>query len=159
MHRCSARGFHVLGPPPSPADSCFSAYTNFTYSGLAITGAPTAGPATGGIAPGGRADLFEEVASVTCRIANSGGVAGAEVAQLYVGYPASVTAPPRQLRGFDKLPLAAGADGTATFSLRRRDLSYWDVASQEWIVPSGTFKISVGASSRDLRLVGELTVA
>ncbi|KAK8052256.1 beta-glucosidase 1 [Apiospora rasikravindrae] len=134
-------------------------YTNFTYSAIAVDGAPTAGPATGDIVPGGRADLFETVATVTVNVANSGSVTGAEVAQLYVGYPSSVTAPPKQLRGFEKLPLAAGASGTATFALRRRDLSYWDVAQQNWVVPTGAFTISVGASSRDIRQTATLTVS
>ncbi|KAK8128694.1 hypothetical protein PG984_009802 [Apiospora sp. TS-2023a] len=134
-------------------------YTNFTYSAIAVDGAPKSGPATGAIVSGGRADLFETVATVTVTVANSGGVAGAEVAQLYVGYPSSVTAPPRQLRGFEKLPLAAGASGTATFALRRRDLSYWDVARQNWVVPTGAFTISVSASSRDIRQTATLTVS
>ncbi|KAK8080840.1 hypothetical protein PG997_008658 [Apiospora hydei] len=134
-------------------------YTNFTYSAITVDGAPAAGPATGDIVPGGRADLFETVATVTVNVANSGSVTGAEVAQLYVGYPSSVTAPPKQLRGFEKLPLAAGASGTATFALRRRDLSYWDVAQQNWVVPTGAFTISVGASSRDIRQTATLTVS
>jgi beta-glucosidase len=57
---------------------------------------------------------------VTAKITNSGGVGGAEVPQLYVGYPSSAPGlPPKQLRGFNKLKLEAGASGTATFKLRR----------------------------------------
>lgn len=96
---------------------------------------------------------------MTATIQNSGAAAGSEVAQLYVGYPGAANAPPRQLRGFAKLPLAAGASGTATFPLRRRDLSYWDVRQQNWVVPTGSFNITVGASSRDLRQVATLTVS
>jgi beta-glucosidase len=124
-----------------------------------VTGAPTSGPATGDITSGGRADLFATVATVTASIQNAGAVSGSEVAQLYVGYPTSAGAPPRQLRGFAKLPLAGGASGTATFALRRRDLSVWDSKLQNWVVPSGAFNITVGASSRDLRLAASLTVA
>jgi beta-glucosidase len=62
------------------------------------------------------------------------------------------------LRGFNKLKLEAGASGTATFKLRRRDLSFWDVGRQAWTVPSGEFKVMVGASSRDVRLEGKITV-
>ncbi|ETS83432.1 beta-glucosidase L [Pestalotiopsis fici W106-1] len=134
-------------------------YTNFTYSDIKVTGTPTSGPATGTVSSGGRADLFEAVATVTASIKNTGSVDGSEVAQLYVGYPSSAAAPPKQLRGFAKLPLTAGASGTATFALRRRDLSYWDTKLQNWVVPSGTFNITVGASSRDIRQVATLTVA
>lgn len=93
-------------------------------------------------------------------ITNSGDVAGAEVAQLYLSLPASagVDAPLRQLRGFEKLDLAPGESGTVEFVLRRKDASYWDVAAQQWVLPAGEFAIAVGASSRDLRLQGSLTV-
>lgn len=96
---------------------------------------------------------------MTATITNSGSVAGAEVAQLYLSLPSGAPAtPPKQLRGFQKLFLEAGASGTVTFNLRKKDLSYWDVPSQNWIVPSGTFGVSVGASSRDLRLTGSFDV-
>ncbi|PSN73952.1 beta-glucosidase 1 precursor [Corynespora cassiicola Philippines] len=133
-------------------------YTNFTYADIAIEGAPTAGPATGTKGPGGPADLFETVATVTATITNSGGVTGAEVAQLYLGYPASAGTPPKQLRGFNKLRLEAGQSGTTEFKLRRRDLSVWDSARQNWVVPTGDFTVFVGASSRDVRLQGKITV-
>jgi beta-glucosidase len=109
--------------------------------------------------PGGSADLFDTVATVTATITNSGGVTGAEVAQLYIGMPASApAAAPKQLRGFTKLKLDAGKSGTATFKLRRRDLSYWDSGRQTWVVPTGDFTVWVGASSRDVRLTGKITV-
>lgn len=135
-------------------------YTTYEYSDITVDSSATSGPATGTRKPGGREDLFETVATVTATITNSGEVDGAEIAQLYVSYPESAPeTPPRQLRGFQKLKLAAGASDTATFNIRRRDISYWDVGAQEWIVPAGEFKISVGASSRDLKLDGTFTVA
>ncbi|KAI1851572.1 hypothetical protein JX265_012346 [Neoarthrinium moseri] len=153
------RHFDQAGITPRYEFGFGLSYTNFTYSDIKVTGAPTSGPATGAITSGGHADLFGTVATVTTTISNSGSVSGSEVAQLYVGYPASAATPPRQLRGFVKLPLAAGASGTATFALRRRDLSYWDTKQQNWVVPSGSFNITVGASSRDLRQIATLTVA
>jgi beta-glucosidase len=136
------------------------AYTTFGYSNLDVSSTATSGPATGPIVPGGQKDLFDNVATVTARITNSGSVAGAEVAQLYVTYPSSAPSTPlRQLRGFNKIKLAAGASGTATFNIRRRDLSIWDVRTQKWVVPSGTFQISVGASSRDIRLRGSINIS
>lgn len=92
-------------------------------------------------------------------VANSGSVDGAEVVQVYLGMPSGAPAsPPRQLRGFSKGFLLAGQSGTADITLRRKDMSYWDVVSQNWIVPSGTFSISVGSSSRDIRLTGSIDV-
>ncbi|KAK4098148.1 glycoside hydrolase family 3 protein [Parathielavia hyrcaniae] len=136
-------------------------YTNFTYSSLRTTtpSAIPSGPARGPTLPGGPSDLWDTVATVTATITNTGAVAGAEVAQLYLTLPASApAAPPKQLRGFAKLKLEPGASGTATFKLRRRDLSYWDVGRQQWVVPAGTFGVRVGASSRDIRLTGSLQV-
>jgi beta-glucosidase len=62
------------------------------------------------------------------------------------------------LRGFTKLKLEAGASGTATFKLRRRDMSYWDEASRKWSVANGDYTVFVGSSSRDVRLTGKITV-
>ncbi|OTA63369.1 glycoside hydrolase family 3 protein [Hypoxylon sp. EC38] len=133
-------------------------YTNFTYSTIFVDGRPTSGPATGDIISGGRADLWETVLRVTVTITNTGTVKGAEVAQLYVSYPESAATPPKQLRGFDKLVLEPGASDNAAFDLKRRDLSIWDTAKQNWVVPAGTFNITVGASSRDIRQAGTLEV-
>jgi beta-glucosidase len=92
-------------------------------------------------------------------ITNTGDVDGAEVAQLYLSYPSSAPdTPPLQLRGFDKVSLAAGESGTATFNLRWRDFSYWDTGSNSWVVPSGSFGVSVGASSRDIKQEGAIQV-
>ncbi|KAG7138834.1 Beta-glucosidase cel3A like protein [Verticillium longisporum] len=134
-------------------------YTKYEYSNIAVNSVAIGGPAVGETGPGGRIDLFDDVAEVTATITNTGEVAGAEVAQLYITLPPSAPATPsKQLRGFAKLKLAAGESGTVTFPLRRKDLSYWDVTSQNWIVPQGTIGVKVGASSRDIRLEGEIEV-
>jgi beta-glucosidase len=124
-----------------------------------VKGVPTSGPATGTVIPGGRADLWNTVSTVTVTVANTGSVKGAEVAQLYVGYPASANTPPKQLRGFSKIALDAGAKNSIAFTILRRDLSVWDSAKQNWVVPTGEFTFYVGASSRDVRQTGKITVA
>ena len=40
----------------------------------------------------------------------------------------------------------------------KRDLSYWNIVSQDWIIPSGEFRVSIGFSSRDIHLTGQMTV-
>jgi beta-glucosidase len=133
-----------------------AAYTKFTYSGLTTSYTDkSAGSTT--TAPGGAAGLYDTVATVTATITNSGAVQGAEVAQLYISLPSSAPETPvRQLRGFSKINLGAGESGTVTFDVRRKDLSYWDTDTQKWVTPTGTFNVSVGASSRDLRLTGTM---
>jgi beta-glucosidase len=130
-------------------------YTTFTYSDLTVTTTNSSALAstypTGSLSVGGKADLWDEVMTVSLSITNSGSVDGNEIAQLYVAYPAEADQPVRQLRGFEKVLVAAGATESVTFSLRRRDLSYWDVQAQDWAVATGTYTFSVGASSRDLR--------
>jgi beta-glucosidase len=79
------------------------------------------------------------------------------VPQLYLEYPAKegVEFPVRVLRGFDKVYLRPGEFRTVHFSLTRRDLSYWDVVAQNWVmVTEGAYKLRVGLSSRDLLLTG-----
>lgn len=136
-----------------------AAYTTFAYSSLNIRVTATPGVNSGPIIPGGHRDNFQSIGSITVNVANSGTVPGSEVAQLYIGLPASApSTPPKQLRGFQKLPLAPGQRATATFPLTRRDIAYWDVGQKAWVVPSGTFKVFVGSSSRDIREQGSFTV-
>lgn len=143
-------------------------YTNFTYNDGAADGALAVSVTnatalasrypTGALAVGGVADLWDEVVRVATTVANAGAVDGAEVAQLYLTFPAEAAQPGRVLRGFEKVAVAAGASADVTFALRRRDVSYWDVAAQQWAVAPGTYTVSVGASSRDIRATGTFTV-
>ncbi|KAK1148089.1 hypothetical protein N8T08_010727 [Aspergillus melleus] len=134
-------------------------YTTFEYDNLAVSVFATSGPTTGEVIPGGPADLFESVGTVSVIVTNDGETDGAEVAQLYLGLPDSApTTPPKQLRGFDKLELSPGQSAQASFELTRRDLSYWDVALQKWVVPSGEFTVYVGSSSRDIREEDTFTI-
>ncbi|EDQ89527.1 uncharacterized protein MONBRDRAFT_32335 [Monosiga brevicollis MX1] len=96
-------------------------------------------------------DIQASKTSVSVTVTNTGSKAGAEVAQLYLGFPSSAGEPPRQLKGFEKVVLAPGAKTTVTFDLRPRDLSIWDVKQHAWSPVSGTFEVAVGASSRDIR--------
>ncbi|KAH2405967.1 hypothetical protein KXV44_005594 [Aspergillus fumigatus] len=153
------RHFDAKGIAPRYEFGYGLSYTTFKYSGLWVNMGASAGAANGQVVPGGPADLFEVVGQVSVSVRNNGRVAGAEVAQLYLGLPDSAPAtPPKQLRGFQKLMLQPGQTGRATFKLTRRDLSYWDVQQQKWVVPSGTFKVYVGSSSRDIREEGSFRV-
>lgn len=111
------------------------------------------------VMPGGNPALWETVYNVTVDVSNTGDVAGAAVPQLYLTYPDSTPAgtPPKQLRGFDKVFLEAGESKTVAFELMRRDMSYWDVVAQDWVIPTGAFKVSVGFSSRDLHEFADVT--
>jgi beta-glucosidase len=105
------------------------------------------------IAPGGNAGLFKPLYNVSASVTNTGACYGGQVAQLYVTYPPSAPGgtPPKQLRGFDKVFLESGQTKTASFELTRRDLSYWDVGLQDWVIPAGEFMLNIGFSSRDIK--------
>ena len=85
-------------------------------------------------------------------------MAGAEVAQLYLGFPASAGEPPKQLKGIQKRVLKPGQKQSVTFTLKERDLSVWDIVGHDWKKVSGDFEVYVGASSRDIRQTGKMTV-
>lgn len=114
-------------------------------------------PAGGG--EGGNPDLWEVHIKVSVQIKNSGPVGGKVVPQLYLSYPeqseasATVDFPVRVLRGFEKVYLEKGESKTVEFEVTRRDLSYWDVVRQNWVMlVEGEYKFAVGESSRDLKL-------
>lgn len=117
-------------------------------------------PSPAGGDEGGNPDLWNIYVSVSVDITNSGSVAGKEVVQLYVSFDDAVTDPAEDfpvnvLRQFEKPYIEKGEITTVEFNLTRRDLSYWDVVRQNWVMPTeGAITIKVGASSRDLRLTG-----
>ncbi|CAK7267295.1 hypothetical protein SEPCBS119000_002469 [Sporothrix epigloea] len=142
-------------------------YTTFGYSALQI--AKSAPPSkyaaypSGRVLQGGQVDLWDQLVTVTANLANTGAMGGAEVAQLYITLPGAgpsgrLNIPIRQLRGFEKTYVAAGQTVRLSFTLTRRDLSYWDVVAQKWHLPRGEFTVSVGSSSRKLPLVGTFTM-
>jgi beta-glucosidase len=137
-------------------------YTTFDYS--VATAEVTNGTAflykhpTGSFGLGGEVDLWDEVMVVSTIIQNVGAADGAEVAQLYVSFPAEAAQPVKVLRGFEKPFIAVGESAEVFFSLRRRDLSYWDVLAQKWSLAGGLYTFSVGASSRDIRATTTVTL-
>ncbi|GAA5871175.1 hypothetical protein JCM16303_001715 [Sporobolomyces ruberrimus] len=104
--------------------------------------------------------LYDISHTVTAVVKNTGKVAGAEVAQLYLTFPDGTPnkMPVRNLRGFEKPFLKPGESQTVTFELRNKDLSVWDTVKQGWMLPQGEFKVSVGSSSRKLPLKGSFKV-
>ncbi len=121
-------------------------YSTFAYSGLKLFSKKLRATAP--------------ALNVSFDIANRSAIAGVEIAQVYVGVPSlpDVPQPPRQLKGFARLSLPAKGKTTARVSLDARSFSYWDVKSHGWKVAPGTYTVSVGASSRDIRLVGQITI-
>ena len=138
-------------------------YTTFELSNMTITavgsGTVTAVSKSQETVPGGNPALWEALYTVSVDLKNTGSVNGATVPQLYISMPSSVpSTPPKQLRGFEKVFLEAGASKAVQFTLMRRDLSYWDIVLQDWVVPSGEIGVNLGFSSRDIKLTGSMTI-
>jgi beta-glucosidase len=99
---------------------------------------------------------------VTFTLANTGSASGAEVAQVYLGLPASLNEPPHRLVGWKKVLLNAGGQQNVTIEVDQNDsshpMSYWETSSNSWQVVPGTYTVYLGNSSRNLTTVGTLTV-
>ncbi len=113
-------------------------YTTFAYSGLKVAKA-----ADGGL-------------DVSLKITNTGKVASDEVPQVYLSAPSEIPEgvkfPIRALVAFDRIHLGAGEAKTVTLHVAPRQLEYWSTANGKWTRASGSRTLSVGASSRDLKL-------
>ena len=91
-------------------------------------------------------------------VTNTGNVSGKAVAQLYVQFPSGISydTPIIQLRDFSKTDtLAAGASQQLKMRVTRKDLSVWDVVSQNWIVPNPSGDYGIWLGRRDGNLGGE----
>lgn len=111
-----------------------------------------------GGAPGGNPRLYDPVARVSVTVTNTGNVAGDEVPQVYVSLGGPDDAP-KVLRGFDRITLQPGESKRWTVELTRRDVSNWDVASQNWVVTEHPKRVFVGNSSRNLPLQAPLNLS
>ncbi|KAL5326957.1 hypothetical protein ACEPPN_004646 [Leptodophora sp. 'Broadleaf-Isolate-01'] len=131
----------------------------FTYP-VGYQTTPQPDPVAGGD-QGGNPALWDVMFTISVKVTNTGTVAGKEVVMVYVQYPSDNPwdTPIIQLRAFEKTAtLAAGASATVSLQLTRRDLSIWDVVSQNWIIPvssSKPFVFWIGNSTAGLTLACE----
>jgi beta-glucosidase len=113
-------------------------YTTFAYSGLKVEKA-----SDGGL-------------DVIVDLKNTGSVDSDEVPQVYLGAPSEIPTgvqfPVRALVAFDRIHLAAGEAKTVTLHVAPRQLQYWSTKEGKWVTATGKRTVSVGASSRDLRV-------
>ena len=97
-----------------------------------------------------------DVLTVTAQVKNIGAVAGAESVQLYLHDKiASVDRPKKELKDFDKVFLQPNESKTVLMTLKQRDLSFWDVNSNNWLAEAGEFEVMLGAAVNDIRLTAK----
>lgn len=120
-------------------------YTSFLYSDFSIKSQAL--------------DASSPDITVTATITNKGMRAGAEVVQLYVAdLEPKVERPVQELKGFEKVFLAAGESKDVVFRLNKRSFAYYDTTIHDWTSKPGRFNVRLGSSSRDLRLKGDITL-
>ncbi len=118
-------------------------YTTFRFANLKI-GPPSA-------------DGF---ATVTFDVTNTGQTAGTAVAQVYVSEPgAKEPRPAHELKGFERMELAAGETKQGTVTLDARAFAWYNPAVHNWTVDPGKYRIFVGESLESLPLGGEVDLS
>ena len=107
------------------------------------------------------ADAIKDTDTVTVsfKVKNTGAVAGAEVAEVYVkDTEATIFRPEKELKGFTKVFLEAGEEKEVSVVLDKRAFAFYNVEIHDWQVETGAFEILVGASSRDIKLTAAVNV-
>jgi beta-glucosidase len=134
------RYYDTYGVEPLFAFGHGLSYTTFSYSNLVVTGKG-------------------KTATATFTVKNTGTVAGAEVAQVYVHQDKSLLPrPEKELKGFQKVFLKPGESQKITVVLDSEAFQYYNDVQGKWVMEPGTFKVLVGGSSRDIRLTGNVTL-
>jgi len=119
-------------------------YTKFSYSGLKLS-----------------SEKFNKTLTAKVTITNTGNTPGKEVVQLYLSAPVgTLDKPLEELKGFAKTGLLKpGEQETVTFALSPADLASFNTAGSAWVADAGNYTVSIGASSEDIKLSGNFTLA
>jgi beta-glucosidase len=121
---------------------CFGhglSYTSFSYSNLEV-------------------DASGPEVRVRFTVSNDGPLAGDDIPQVYASTPMPRRRERRRLVSWTRIQLEPGERHTIDLSVDNKYLSRWDTDGGVWVRDSGTYEFSVGASSRDLRLHGGVTL-
>lgn len=130
------RYYNTFGIRPAYEFGYGLSYTSFNYSDLRLSSKDFNGNIT---------------AAIT--ITNTGKVAGKEVVELYLSAPAtSVDKPAAELKAFAKTGLLnPGQSQTIRFTLQPKDLASFDTRRSSWVADAGSYTVSAGASSLDIK--------
>jgi beta-glucosidase len=113
-------------------------YTKFKYSNLKLIKGDDSG---------------RTIVTAQFDIENTGKVAGAEVAELYVNErKPDLFRPEKELKGFKRVFLEPGDKETVAIPLDETAFAYYDPDKKSWVAQKDRFRILVGGSSRDIYL-------
>ncbi|HSY72454.1 MAG TPA: glycoside hydrolase family 3 C-terminal domain-containing protein [Alloacidobacterium sp.] len=138
------RTYMYLKAKPLYAFGYGLSYTTFSYSNLKLSS--------------DRLNSKDEL-TVSVDIKNTGSRAGDEVVQLYVTHMGSaVSRPAEELKGFSRVTLQPGETKTVTMPLKAQALTYWNEASNQFVVEPDKVQIKIGSSSDDIKLEKTVSV-
>ncbi|MFY1046303.1 glycoside hydrolase family 3 N-terminal domain-containing protein [Chryseobacterium sp. GP-SGM7] len=138
------RYFSTFGMKPSYEFGYGKSYTDFAYLNIKTN-----------------SKTFNNQLEVTVEVKNTGKVAGKEVVELYLSAPnQSIDKPKSELKAYAKTKdLKPGESQTIILTLNPKDLASFETAKSAWVAEAGTYKISVGASSLDIKQTTEFSLA
>jgi beta-glucosidase len=90
---------------------------------------------------------------VRAQLTNVGRRAGADVIQVYGGRPSDPSRPARRLVGFARVELSPGETAAVELRIPWARLAVREPASHSWVLPAGTYVLTVGRHSADLDAV------
>jgi len=144
-HEPTGRGddyINLTGQPLFPFGYGLS-YTKFEYSDLTFDK---------------KEITQDENITAKFKIKNTGKVDGDEVAQLYIrNIYSSIATPVIELKGFKRIHLAAGETKEVQFTITPDLLSMIN-KNLKRVVEPGDFKIMIGSSSKNIRLMNKIKV-
>ena len=89
---------------------------------------------------------------VTVTVKNTGTREGQEVVQLYIAdKKSSLPRPVKELKGFQKVRLAAGESKEVSFTIEKEALSFFDDMKHAWVAEPGKFEAIIAASATDIK--------
>jgi beta-glucosidase len=108
-------------------------YGRFTYTNLTVDE-----PAT----------TTDGTLTVSVEVTNTGDREADEVVQLYLHQRhGTASRPVRELKGFQRVTLAAGETRTLQFPVGPNERRYWNAADHDWVTDTSTFDVWVGGDS------------
>ena len=101
----------------------------------------------------------DDLVEVSFTIKNTGKFDGKEVAQLYVSNSDSkIERAAQELKGFQKVLVAAGKSETVMIQVPVKELAYYNVDTKTWTVEPGDYTIKIGKSSRDIKMETSINI-
>ncbi len=102
---------------------------------------------------------INETITVSVTVKNTGKRDGKEVVQLYAAKSDSkIDRAAQELKGFQKVWVAAGNSQTITIQVPVKELAYYNVATKKWTVEPGNYTLKAGRSSRDIQKEIAITI-